>query len=66
MIEWIILHGLDAQQIYLNPEQIISIRQPRGLNSGHWPAGVRCLVTTVDGKYLTVVETCAEIRERLK
>jgi hypothetical protein len=66
MIEWIILHGLENQQIYLNPEQVISIRQPRGLNSGHWPAGVRCLVTTVDGKYLTVVETCAEIRERLK
>jgi hypothetical protein len=66
MIEWIILHGLENQQIYLNPKQVISIRQPRGLNSGHWPAGVRCLVTTVDGKYLTVVETCAEIRERLK
>jgi hypothetical protein len=62
----IALHGPEGQLIYLNPEQIVSVRQPRGLNTGHWPAGVKCLVTTVDGKYITTLETCPQIKELLK
>jgi hypothetical protein len=62
----ILLHGPNGQALFINPAQIVSVRQPRGLNTGHWPHGTNCLVTTVDGKYVTTLETCPQIKELLK
>lgn len=60
------LHGPDDQRVFVNPDQIISIREPRGMEQGHFARGTRCLVTTADGKYLTVREKCTELREMIK
>lgn len=54
-----------GQMIWLNREAIVSLRHPRGVPQGHWSADVRCLVLTLDGKYLTTVETCARVRQKL-
>jgi hypothetical protein len=63
---WIELHGPDDQRIFVNPDQIVSIREPRGMEQGHFAKGTRCLLTTSDGKYLTVRESCAQIKEAVK
>jgi hypothetical protein len=58
------LSGPGGQRIFVSPSQIISVRQPR--SDQHFAPGTRCLVGTTDGKYLTVVEPCDEVRQKLQ
>jgi hypothetical protein len=60
------LHSPDGQVVFLNPDQVVNIREPRGIDKGHWGAGTRCLVLTTDGKFFTTSENCTQIREKLK
>jgi hypothetical protein len=60
------LHGPDGQVIWVNPDQVINIREPRGIPQGHWAVGTRCLVLTSDGKFFTTAEPCQEIRRKLE
>lgn len=62
----IAISGPDGQTIWLNPEAVISVREPRGTSQGHWPANTRCLVMTVDGKFITTVENCTDVRRKLE
>lgn len=57
--------GTDNQVVWVNPQQVISIREPRGINQGHWAQGTKCLVLTVDGKFFTTIEPCEQIRKKL-
>jgi hypothetical protein len=58
------LHGPDNQPIDINPDQVVSVRQPRA-SEGHFQKGIRCLVITADGKFVAVMETCDEIRNKI-
>jgi len=60
------LHGPDGQIIYVNPHQIISIREPRGTDRGHWAPNTKCLVMTVDGKFLTTTDSCSDVRGKVE
>lgn len=62
----IALAGPDGQVIWIAPEKVISVREPRGVGTGHWPPGTRCLVMTTDGKFVTTVENCSDIRRKLE
>lgn len=57
--------GTDGQIVWVNPSQVISIREPRGVNQGHWARGTKCLVLTVDGKFFTTIEPCEQVRVKL-
>lgn len=59
------LQGSGGQVIWINPQTVISVREPRRVQQGHWPADARCLVMTVDGKYLTTAESCERVRQKL-
>jgi hypothetical protein len=61
----ILLHGPGGQMIDLNPDDIVTLRVPRS-DEGHMRDGVKCIVTTIDGKFSAVIETCAEVREMAK
>jgi hypothetical protein len=59
----LVLHALDGQEITIAPYQVTSLRahrtdQPNKLVT----EGANCLIGLTDGKYVTVKETCAEIR----
>lgn len=61
---FIMLHGLDGRSIYVNPMHIVSVAdadKERGLLIGG-----RCVVSMIDRKFLTVAESCADIRKRLE
>jgi hypothetical protein len=62
----ILLHGPGGQEIEINPNEIVSLREPRGEAEGHVSKEVRCMVNTVDGKFSAVVETCATVRGMAK
>ena len=55
------LHGPQDQLIDINPDQVVSLREPRA-DEGHFPKGIRCLISTTDGKFSTVMEDCETVR----
>ena len=63
---WIMVQGPGGQVIWVNPETVVSVRAPRGVRDGHWPADTQCLITTVDGKFITTSEPCSQIERRLR
>jgi hypothetical protein len=57
------LTGPDDQRIDINPAEIVSIRSPR--STEHFAKGVRCIINTVDGKFVAVIEDCGTILKRV-
>jgi hypothetical protein len=60
----IALTGPDGQTVWINPADVVSVREPRG--EGHFDADVHCLLYTADSKFIAVTETCDQVRIRLK
>jgi hypothetical protein len=59
----ITLTGPDNQIIEVNPDTVVSVREPRNIDQVH-PA-VRCLIHTTDGKVITVIDECAYVHKLL-
>ena len=57
------LTGPNGQRIYINPVDVVTIRQPTA-GADHFHAAVQCVIFTVDGRWLGVVESCDNV-ERL-
>ena len=63
-LELIQLTGPDHQVIQINPNEIVSIRTLRG--SDHFGPGVRCIISTSDGKFIGVTESCESVHDMLE
>jgi uncharacterized protein YlzI (FlbEa/FlbD family) len=61
---WLEVHTLDGRTVIINSEEIISFAQPNK-EKGLWTDAARCLITLTDAKFVTVKETCDEVRSRL-
>ena len=59
-LQLILLTGPDHQPIEVNPGAVTNLRPPRGTD--HFAPGVKCLVFLSDGKPLTVMETCGQVK----
>ena len=59
------LTGADDQRIDLNPIDIVTTRTPRR-GEDHLAKGIKCLINTVDGKFIAVKEDCATVRQQLE
>lgn len=62
LIAFILVHSPSGQQIEIQTREIVSLRQPHK-SAGHFAPGTKCLIFTVDGKFVSVVETCMEIHQ---
>jgi hypothetical protein len=58
------LTGLDHEAFYVNPSEVVMIREPRTHNRVLPPAA-RCAIVTSDGKFISVLEPCAQVRKLL-
>jgi hypothetical protein len=58
--------GLDKQVIRINPSEVVTIRHPRGDEQHHMSERVKCLIHTTDGKFVSVVEECDVVKEKLE
>ena len=56
--------GPDDQKIEVNPAEVVSTRIPR--SEEHFAKGVRCLINTVDGKFIAVIQTCEQVHKLLE
>ena len=61
----IILHSATGVEMDVNTATITNMRNPEPGNKLFTP-GVRCQVNMVDGKFVPVLETCAEVRRLME
>ena len=67
MIEFIALQTLDGRAVQINPAEIVSISTAREAgHDGRLTGKVHCVVSLSNGKFVTVIESCDAIRDRLK
>jgi hypothetical protein len=58
-------HQPNGQELFINPDEIVALRsQPR--SEGYVKEGVKCVVLTTDGKFLTVIEECRMLQMELE
>ena len=65
VISLIQLTAPTGRQVYINPSEISSIREPVDV-AGHWPSGVKCVVLMGNGRFNAVAEGCDEVRRKLR
>jgi hypothetical protein len=63
-VQFIILTAPTGQPIEVNPKAIVAMREPRGAE--HFHKSAHCLLSTSDGKWVTVAESCAEVHKILE
>lgn len=64
-IDLIEAHNPEGGTVYINPEQITTLREPAGADRRHFPASMHCVVVMASGKFVPVRESCKEIYELL-
>ena len=65
-MDYIAVHTIDGRDVIINRSAIVTIGGARsGDNKPLLSGKVTCLITLVDGKFVTVVESCEVIRQRL-
>ena len=57
------LHGPGGHRIYVNPNQITSLREPQ--TKGGFTKDARCLIVLTNRNLITVTETCDQVRQKL-
>ena len=60
MLVLIVLHSGSGTPLELNPALVTNLRNPEPSN-GAFSKGVHCQVNMVDGKFVTVIESCREV-----
>jgi hypothetical protein len=56
----IILHTPGGHEVGINPDKIVSMREDEG--KANISGYVKCLINTNDGKFISVIESCEEVR----
>ena len=65
MIEFLLLQAMDGHHVHVKKTAIVTISEPRKIGRLGTDKS-NCIVGLVTGKYVTVIETCDSIKQRLK
>lgn len=65
VLQMLHLHGPDNRVIEINPNEVVSLREPRGDKEHHYHPSTKCVIFTADGKFNAVVETCEAVEGML-
>ena len=60
-LHFILLHGPDGQDYYVNTDQVTSLRSPNAVDARSFAKGTKCVVVMSNGKFLSAVEPCRDI-----
>ena len=58
--------GIGGEIVEINPAEVVSLRNPGAMNESHFHRLARCIITTGDGKFVAVKETCKQVHELLE
>ena len=65
-----LLHGPDGSEIRVNPDQITHLRSAKPNASKDEKifhgSPANCMINLADGKFVTVVETCEQVKGMMK
>jgi hypothetical protein len=62
VIVLVTLHTVDGRTVDINPAQVTALSEARDEGSGYTER-VNCVVALTGGKFITVTETCAMMRD---
>jgi len=62
-LQFIIIHTLDGRATYVNVDHVVSLAEQKGRET--FTGSASCLISTVDHKFITVMETCESVKIRL-
>ena len=65
MLVLIVLHSGSGTPLELNPALVTNLRNPEPGNGAFSP-GVKCQINMVDGKFVTVKETCEQVKKLME
>lgn len=67
LLALLLLHGPTGREIRLNSRTVTSLHGPTtpGQNQAV-VKGTNCLINTTDGKFISVVETCADVARMIE
>jgi hypothetical protein len=66
-MDYITVHTLDGRHVHVNRQAIVTIGGARTDEGQPMLTGkAKCMVTLVDGKFITVVESCDALQRRLQ
>jgi hypothetical protein len=66
LLNFVVLHRTDGQEVAINPPQVTSLRAPAGPLDHLAPHGAHCVVGLTDGKFVAVIETCRTVQQMLE
>jgi hypothetical protein len=66
-VQMIVLHSVEGHEVTISSRQVTSLRaskpdHPNTLLTG----AVNCVIGLADGKFVTVIESCADVREMIE
>ena len=65
-MDYLAVETLDGRHVLINKQAIVTIGGARSVDNQPLLTGkASCVVTFVDGKFLTVVESCDTLRKKL-
>ena len=62
----ITLHSPGGRAVYVNPQEVSSVRMPRDVNKEHFAKGTRCVLLMANSQIISVIESCQEVRDKLE
>jgi hypothetical protein len=66
VLQLVLLHGPDGQEIEVNVAEISTLREPREDAQQHFGKNVNCVVIMTNGKFVSVREPCHKIVEAVR
>ena len=66
ILQLISLHAPGHQLIIINPGSIVSMRTPREHNESYLHESVNCVLSMNNGKLISVVENCDQVRAAIE
>lgn len=64
----LVLHMVDGRELIIAPAQITTMHEARSDDDPRrdLTKGIRCAIMLTDGKYVSVVEECHDIKQRIE
>jgi hypothetical protein len=64
---WLQLHAPGGNEVSINAKRITAMHSAEGGDNNRYvTAEARCVISTDDGKFISVIESCDEVREQLE
>ena len=67
LLRLVVLHTVDGREVYVNPKAVTNLQDARTDDdpTKRTTRGVACIISLSDGKFVSVAERCASVKQEL-